>query len=94
MDLIDWRARIDTVDRTLVDLINRRLEYAMEIGEIKRAHSQQVRDPEREMQVIENLTAYNEGPLSDAGVAHVFQRIMEEARRLERRPSTPGEGGV
>ena len=83
MDLSDWRARIDSVDRNLIDLINKRLEYAMEIGEIKRAHSQQVRDPEREMRVIESLTAYNEGPLSEAGVADVFKRIMEEARRLE-----------
>ena len=83
MDLSDWRARIDTVDRILLDLINRRLEYAEEIGQIKRAHGREVRDEGREREVIEGLTAQNGGPLTAAAVADIFNRIMAEARQLE-----------
>ena len=57
MDLSDWRARIDTVDRILLDLINRRLEYAVEIGRIKRAHGREVRDEQREREVIGLIAA-------------------------------------
>ena len=39
MDISDWRAKIDTVDQILVDLVNRRLEFAIEIGRIKRTLS-------------------------------------------------------
>ena len=83
MDLSDWRARIDTVDQILLDLINRRLEYAVEIGRIKRAHGREVRDEQREREVIEQLTTQNAGPLTAAAVADIFNRIMAEACSLE-----------
>ena len=83
MDLSDWRARIDTVDRILVDLLNRRMEYVREIGKIKRARGQQVQDADREKTVLDEARAYNKGPLSDEAVVDIFTRIMQEARNLE-----------
>ena len=83
MDLNGLRARIDTVDRILVDLLNRRMEYALEIGRVKRALGQQVQDAEREKMVLDGTTAYNGGPLSDEAVVDIFTRIMQEARNLE-----------
>jgi len=81
MDL--WRARIDTIDQVLVDLINRRLEFAIEIGRIKRDSGKQVRDVGREREVIERLQRHNNGPMSDAAIADLFTRIISEARILE-----------
>ena len=81
MDL--WRARIDTIDQVLVDLINRRLEFAIEIGRIKRDSGKQVRDVAREREVIERLQRHNNGPMSDAAIADLFARIISEARILE-----------
>ncbi len=81
MDL--WRARIDTIDQVLVDLINRRLEFAIEIGRIKRDSGKQVRDVGREREVIERLQRHNNGPMSDAAIADLFARIISEARILE-----------
>ena len=83
MDLSDWRARIDTVDQVLVDLLNKRMQYALEIGKIKRVHGQQVRDIEREKAIMEGLKAYNKGPLGDEAIVDIFARIMQEARNLE-----------
>ena len=84
MEPIDlWRARIDTIDQILVDLINRRLEFAIEIGRIKRDSGQQVRDVARERALIERLLRYNNGPMSDAAIADLFARIISEARILE-----------
>lgn len=83
MDLSDWRARIDTVDQVLVDLLNKRMQYALEIGKIKRVHGQQVRDIEREKTIMEGLKAYNKGPLGDEAIVDIFARIMQEARNLE-----------
>ena len=83
MDIGDWRARIDAVDQALVDLVNRRLGYAIEIGRIKRAAGQQVRDMAREREVIESLKRHNKGPLSDEALEELFTRIIAEARILE-----------
>ena len=83
MDLSDWRGRIDEVDQELVDLINRRLEYAVEIGRIKRAEGLEVRDTQRELDLLQRLREYNQGPLGDSALVEVFTRIIAEARNLE-----------
>ena len=83
MDLSEWRARIDEVDEELVDLINKRLEYAVEIGRIKRAEGLEVRDPQRERDLLQRLQQYNQGPLGDRALVDVFTRIIAEARGLE-----------
>ncbi len=83
MDLSEWRARIDEVDEELVDLINKRLEYAVEIGKIKRAEGLEVRDPQRERDLLQRLREYNQGPLGDRALVDVFTRIIAAARDLE-----------
>jgi chorismate mutase len=83
MDISDWRARIDTVDQILVDLVNRRLEFAIEIGRLKRASGTQVRDAARERELIDRLQRHNNGPMSDAAINDLFTRIIAEARILE-----------
>lgn len=82
-DIDDWRARIDEVDERIVGLINERLGYAIEIGELKRARGRQVRDRARERALIERLQALNQGPLSREAIADIFDRIISEARILE-----------
>jgi len=83
IDISDWRARIDTVDQILVDLVNRRLEFAIEIGRIKRDSGLQVRDATRERELIDRLQRYNNGPMSDAAISDLFTGIIAEARILE-----------
>ena len=89
MDLSDWRVRIDIVDQILVDLLNRRMLYVLEIGQIKRANGRQVLDTEREKRVLEGLIAYNKGPLSNEAIVDLFTRIMQEARNLEQHRDGP-----
>ena len=91
MDINDWRARIDTVDRLIVDLINRRMEYALEIGKIKNDHGQPVRDEERERSVMDALRMHNKGPVGDDALADIFSRLIEEARTLEKSPPPADE---
>lgn len=83
MDLSEWRARIDAVDQQLVDLLNQRMLYVLEIGKLKRENGKSVQDLERERAILERLTAYNQGPLSTQAIEDLFTRIMQEARKLE-----------
>ena len=82
MDLSAFRARIDSIDDIILELLNRRLKYALEINQIKLEQGQQVMDSAREKRIVERLKGYNDGPLSDEGMVKIFSTIIEESRRL------------
>src|SRR6187399_3083843 len=86
MTLDDLRRDIDRVDEVLVRLLNERARVACEIGRIKKELGIEVYQPEREKQVLAHVRGIAaEGPLGADAIARLFERIIDEARRLERR---------
>jgi chorismate mutase len=83
------RAVIDAIDSDLVRLLNARAAQAATIGDAKRAMGEAIYQPEREARVFAHAMDHNDGPLSDGAIRRVFERILDEARRLER--LTPNE---
>ena len=84
MSVDDWRRRIDEIDRKLVDLLNERSRCAIEVGKIKQELNMRVYDPEREREVIRKVCLNNQGPLDDDGMRRLFERIIDECRRIEK----------
>lgn len=84
MDIEDWRQEIDQIDRELLDLLNRRSQCAIEIGRVKRRRDLPIYSPEREAEVISHVVRLNGGPLDAEAVRRLFERIIDESRRLER----------
>ena len=96
-DLTPLRQRIDALDRVILLLLNERAVYANAIGRIKKKLSLPVYVPAREEEVLRNVTTSNRGPLDDAAVRRLFERVIDETRSLERHiyhdahdPATPG----
>ena len=84
--LDDLRNDIDRVDEVLVRLLNERARVACEIGQLKKTLGVEVYQPEREKQVLAHVRSIAaEGPLGAEAIARLFERIIDEARRLERR---------
>jgi chorismate mutase-like protein len=84
--LDDLRDDIDRVDEVLVRLLNERARVACEIGRLKKELGIEVYQPEREKQVLAHVRSIAaEGPLGADAIARLFERIIDEARRLERR---------
>ena len=83
-DLDGWRRRIDEIDQQLVKLLNERSNCAVEIGRIKKKMSQPAWSPEREAEILRHVVKANRGPLDNAAVRRLFERIIDEARSLER----------
>jgi len=83
-DLEGWRRRIDEIDQQLLKLLNERSRCAVEIGHIKKAMNLPAWHPEREMQILRNVVKANPGPLDDGAIRRLFERIIDEARSLER----------
>lgn len=87
MDIADWRKKIDEIDRRLVELLNERARCVAEIGRIKRQNGLPIQEPNREQEVLRHVLEANQGPLEDAALRRVFERIVEEGRSLQRRLS-------
>ena len=85
-DLEDLRKNIDRVDEVLVRLLNERARCACEIGRLKKEMGVEIYQPDREKQVLDHVRGVAaEGPLGPDAIARLFERIIDEARRLERR---------
>jgi chorismate mutase len=80
----EYRRRIDQIDDQLMKLLNSRSACAVEIGRLKRQRGMPVYQPEREKWILERAEANNPGPLDSGAVRRVFERIIDESRRLER----------
>ena len=78
------RERIDDVDRRILDLLNERTRTVEEIGSIKQAAQFAVYEPKREEQVFQNIADHNHGPLSPEAARRVFERIIDEMRKIQR----------
>ena len=78
------RERIDELDEQLVRLLNQRAACALDVGRAKDALGLAIYQPEREREVLDHVAAMNGGPLDQAAIRRLFERIIDEARRLER----------
>jgi len=85
MEISDWRKKIDELDVEIVRLINQRAEAARAIGELKKTANLPVYEPRREQDVFDRVRKANHGPLPDAELLHVYERIIDVMRTLQRR---------
>ena len=92
MNMADWRRRIDELDKKLVELLNERSRCALEIGKLKQVAKIPLYQPERENEVLANAERNNSGPLTDAAIRRLFERIIDEARAAERDAMHSGDG--
>lgn len=89
-DLDGWRKKIDEIDQQLVKLLNERSRCAVEIGHLKKQRNMPAWQPEREAEILRNVVKTNRGPLDDAAMRRLFERIIDEARALERHAMDAG----
>ena len=84
--LDELRENIDRVDEVIVRLLNERARIVCEIGRKKKAQNVPIYQPDREKLVIQHVRGIaTEGDLGPDAVARLFERIIDEARTLERR---------
>jgi len=82
--LADCRDRLDIVDRRLLALLNERTRIVEEIGRIKQKAHMPIYEPKREEEVYRNVVDHNAGPLESEAVKRIFERIIDEMRKVQR----------
>ncbi len=84
MTIEELRIRIDELDRQLVELLSERARAAQMIGYLKAATSLPVYEPNREKIIYANVRAANKGPLPDIELTHIYERIIDVMRALQK----------
>lgn len=84
MTIEELRSRIDVLDRQLVELLSERARAALMIGHLKAATSLPVYEPNREKVIYQNICAANKGPLPDRELAHIYERIIDVMRAIQK----------
>jgi chorismate mutase len=84
VDINEVRKRIDLLDDVLLRIFNERARLALEIGHLKKELNLPVYDPSREKRIFNRMKEDNPGPLDDEAIVRMFERVVDESRRLER----------
>ena len=82
-ELDKHRINIDTIDKEILELLNKRANEAMSIGEIKKAKGQPLYVPSREKKIFERLTSINSGPFPNDALKAVYREIISASLSLE-----------
>ncbi len=82
--LSQCRERIDRIDLRILELLNERTRIVEEIGRVKKEAHLAIYEPKREDQVFQNVTSGNAGPLPNDAVKRVFERIIDEMRKVQK----------
>lgn len=91
VEIGEIRKRIDLLDDVLLRIFNERARLALEIGHLKKGSGLPVFDPAREKRIFARMRDENPGPLDGGAIIRLFERVVDESRRLERIMSQ-GEG--
>ena len=86
------REEIDRLDEVIVRLLDRRARCAYAIGRLKHDLGRPVYEPAREARVLAHVREVNAslgGPLDGDAVARLYERVMDEARRIQRLEAAP-----
>jgi len=84
VDIEGWRLKIDELDRQIVALISERARAAQAIGKLKQGSSLPVYEPGREKVIFQNVRAANAGPLPDIELTHIYERIIDVMRAMQK----------
>jgi chorismate mutase len=83
-DLTSLRTEIDQLDKQLWEIIGKRMDVVRAVGEWKRTHGEDILQPQRYQQVVENCVAYGQKHgLSEKFVREVMEIIHNESVRVE-----------
>ena len=83
--LPELRTQIDAVDAQLLELLSRRAQLSLAVGQAKaKAGNARVYDAAREAQLLASLAERNPGPLSAEHIEAVWREIMSASRALQK----------
>lgn len=83
MTLDQLRHEIDTVDDSILELLNRRAQVVIEVGKAKAGEKRDFYVPAREQAIYSRLSGQNSGPFPTEAIRRVWREIISASLSLE-----------
>ena len=83
MDLLELRDQIDTIDKSIVELYEKRMEICKQVAEFKIENGKKVFDRVREEEKIRKVKSLTHNEFNKYGVEELFEQIMSMSRKLQ-----------
>lgn len=83
VDLAESRAKIDEIDRQMVELYEKRMTIAADVAAYKRSTGKKILDPAREKEKIENLRGLAQNEFNQVGIEDLFRLVMATSRKYQ-----------
>ncbi len=77
------RTQIDAVDGAILEALNQRAKWVLEVGRLKQSQGAAIYEAAREKQIVSRLVESNPGPFPNEGLGPVFREIISATRSLE-----------
>ncbi len=81
--LASLRAEIDRVDKELVQLLNRRAEISLKVGQVKQKQGIEIWSAAREDEVISKVLGASKGPLPSDALRVIYRELLSSSRSLQ-----------
>ena len=82
-ELEAFRRSIDDLDHRILELVAERVKVVLAVGEFKRKNNLAAYDPDRERNMLDRLCSQAPDPLDAETVRRIFERLIDESRRIE-----------
>ena len=82
--LQELRENIDGIDDEMLELLNKRASFVIDVGKVKKEKSGRFHVLEREEAIYKRLSACNSGPFPSKAIRPVFREIISASLALEK----------
>lgn len=80
------RKEIDSIDSQIIELLKKRADLSIKIGELKKEQNIKIEQPERERELLKRvITIAKKEGLSEDYVKSIFEIIIEESKKKQSR---------
>lgn len=93
MDLSQLRAELDKIDKSIVELYEKRMDLCAQVAAYKIENGKRVFDKEREEQKLAAVSALTHNAFNARGIRDLFEQIMSISRKLQYQMIAEHTGG-
>lgn len=79
--LTTLRNKIDDIDQTLMELLEKRMDLSIRIGDYKQINNITVLDSTREQSILDKTSSFSHSPQ----IKNIYKTIMKESKSLQRK---------
>jgi len=84
MTLKSLRRQIDSIDKKIIQYLNRRAKISLNIAGLKQRTGKSVYSPDREREVLRKIALINKGPLNYRALEAIYCEVMSSSLSLEK----------